>query len=82
MTEREILLDNIHKLHTTELGVDRIRKNLKIDVDDVVDFCKEKISNKDCIIYGQGKNYYCEIENIKITLNANSFTIITAHIAK
>lgn len=76
MTEREILLDNIHKLHMTELGVDRIRKNLKIDV---VDFCKKKIVNKHCIIYREGKNYYCEIDNIRITVHAYSFTIIAGH---
>ena len=31
------LLKNIDMLHTTILGIDRIKKNLKIDVDDVVD---------------------------------------------
>nr|WP_248678537.1 DUF3781 domain-containing protein [Streptococcus henryi] len=51
-------------------------------MDDVVDYCKEKIASEDCIIYGQGKNYYCQVENVKITVNAHSFTIITAHITK
>lgn len=79
MTEREILLDNIHKLHRTELRMERIKKNLKIDVDNVVDYCKEKIVNKHCIIYREGKNYYCQVENVKITVNDHSFTIITGH---
>lgn len=77
--KKEILLSNIDKLHTTVMGVDRIKKNLKLDTDDVVEYCKNKILNKDCKIYRQGKNWYCEVENIKITINAHSYTIITAH---
>ena len=30
------LLKNLEKLHTTELGVMRIKKNLSLDTDDVV----------------------------------------------
>lgn len=79
---KSILLFNIDKIHTTEMGVDRIKKNLKLDKIDVVDYCKSKIINKDSIIYKQGKNWYCEIDNIKITINSYSYTIITAHIRK
>ena len=46
MEGKKILLDNIDKLHTTEMGVDRIRKNLKIDTADVVGYCKNKVSDK------------------------------------
>lgn len=73
------LLSNISKLHITKLGIDRIKNNLKLNNDDVVDYCKTKILDKNCIIYKQGKNFYCEIDNIIITINAYSFTIITAH---
>lgn len=31
-----ILLDNIDKIHTTAMGVDRIKRNLKIDTTDAV----------------------------------------------
>ena len=79
---KEVLLTNIDKVHTTKMGVDRIKKNLKIDVDDVVLYCKNKILDKNCFIYKQGKNWYCEVDNIKITINARSYTIITAHILK
>ncbi len=79
---KEILLENIDKIHTTKMGIDRIRKNLKIDTNDVVKYCKEKILDKECNIYKQGKNWYCEINNIKITINSYSYTIITAHIVK
>ena len=77
-----ILLDNIDKIHTTEMGIDRIKKNLKIDTADVVEYCKNKMLDKNCNIYKQGKNWYCEVENIKITINSYSYTIITAHIVK
>ena len=77
---KEILLSNIYKVHTTEMGIDRIKKNLKLDNDDIVEYCKNKILNKNCNIYKQGKNWYCEVDNIKITINSYSYTIITAHI--
>lgn len=80
--ETNILLSNIDKIHTTPMGVDRIKKNLKIDCEDVVLYCKEKILDEKCNIYKQGKNWYCEIDNIKITVNSYSYTIITAHIVK
>lgn len=82
MQEKQILLDNIDKIHTTEMGIDRIKKNLKLDTDDVVEYCKNMVLDKACNIYKQGKNWYCEIKHTKITINAYSYTIITAHITK
>lgn len=76
---KEILLSDIEKVHTTEMGIDRIKKNLKINSNDVVEYCKNKVLDKNCNIYKQGKNWYCEIDNIKITINSYSYTIITAH---
>ena len=76
---KELLLSNIGKIHTTKMGIDRIKKNLKLDTNDVVNYCKNKVLDKDCNIYKQGKNCYCEIDNIKITINSYSYTIITAH---
>ena len=63
---KDILLSSIYKIHTTEMGIDRIKKNLKLNTNDVVEFCKNKILDKNCNIYKQGKNWYCEIDNIKI----------------
>lgn len=77
--DKEVLLSNIDKVHTTEMGIDRIKNNLKLNTNDVVEFCKNKILDKNCNIYKQGKNWYCEIDNIKITINSYSYTIITAH---
>ena len=72
------LLLNIDKVHTTSMGEDRIKKNLGIN-GDVVNYCKNKILDNNSIIYKKGKNWYCEIDNIKITINSYSYTIITAH---
>ncbi|MCM1104662.1 MAG: DUF3781 domain-containing protein [Clostridium sp.] len=48
-------------------------------MDDVAEYCKNKILDKGCNIYRQGKNWYCETDNIRITVNSYSHTIITAH---
>ena len=81
-SEKEILLASLDKIHTTALGADRIRKNLNLDqiaVPDVVDYCKKTIRYPDCLIYQTGKNFYCETREIRLTIHAGSFTIITAH---
>ena len=78
--DKDVLVANIDKLHTTEMGVERIKKNLKINNNDVVKYCKEKVLDNRCNIYKKGKNFYCEIDNIIITINLYSYTIITAHI--
>lgn len=74
------LIENINKIHTTNLGTDRIRKNLRMEIEDVVAYCKKKILDQKAYIYKIGKNWYCETGDIKITINSHSFTIITAHI--
>lgn len=73
------LLANLDKLHTTELGVVRIKKNLYLDTDNVVDWCKTKIKLPYAIITRNGKNWYIDIDGCVITVNAYSYTIITAH---
>lgn len=72
------LLQNLERLHTTELGAQRIRKNLDLSVEDVVLWCKQKIRSADDIVR-RGKNWYVYVDNATITVNAHSFTIITAH---
>lgn len=80
--DKEILLSNIDKVHTTEMGINRIKKNLKLDINDVVEYCKNKVLDKNCNIYKKGKNWYCENDNIIITINSYSYTIITGHTKK
>ena len=77
--DKEVLIKNISKLHTTELGKTRIINNIQVKSKDVVEYCKEKITNNNCNIYRKGKNWYCMIDNIVITVNSSSYTIITAH---
>ena len=77
---KKLLYLNIDKIHTTKLGIDRIKKNLHLDKVDVVDYIKNKILDKKCEVYKEGKNYYCIIDNIKITINSYNFSIITAHV--
>ena len=75
------LIENIEKLHTTPMGVYRIRRNLELsdDVKDVVAFCRGKILDDKAVITRQGKNWYVKIDGRIITVNAYSYTIITAH---
>jgi hypothetical protein len=72
------LINNIEKLHTTEMGIERIRKNLELHTKDVVEWCKDKIKKSDKI-YKKGKNWYVSGKGFIITVNAHSYTIITAH---
>ena len=78
----KVLIQNIDKIHTTEMGYDRLKKNLKLDIQDVVKWCKSKIIDKHCRITKTGKNWYVVSEDCIITINTTSYTIITAHIIK
>ncbi len=73
------LLNNLDKVHTTEMGVDRIKRNIEVDVDDIVAYCIDKIKQENAVIERKGKNYYVSVDGIIITVNASSYTIITAH---
>ena len=73
------LILNLDRLHTTDLGIVRIKKNLSLEVDDVVSWCREKIQNPNVLIIRNGKNWYVDTDNCEITVNAYSYTIITAH---
>ena len=70
----------INKIHTTKLGIERIRKNLHIDIEDVVTYIKNQIIDNDCIIIKKGKNYYCEVKDMRVTINSYNYGIITAHL--
>jgi len=75
------LLINLDNLHTTELGAVRIRRNLNLTDIDLVAWCKDKIRNSNGIVR-RGKNWYVHTGDAIITVNAHSFTIITAHKTK
>ena len=75
------LITNFDKIHTTQLGAERIRNNLSLDTPDVITWCKQNIENSNTIIR-RGKNWYVYFDNFVLTINAHSFTVITAHIVK
>ena len=79
-TKTELLTaTNFDSLHTTELGAERVRRNLGLhDGADVVLWCKEAARQAD-IITGHGKNWYVYKNGTVITINKRSNTIITAH---
>lgn len=49
------LIENIDKLHTTEMGKDRIRRNLQIETEDIVQWCKVRILDKNASLEKIGK---------------------------
>ncbi len=79
MVSREVLVENAHRLHTTERGAERIRKNLRMGSVEVVEWCRARILDPDARIGRLGKNWYAVCGGCRITVNAGSYTIITAH---
>ena len=75
---RKMLLENVDKIHTTEMGIGRIQKNLGID-DEPVSYCISKLKQDNATVTKEGKNYYVNVDDCIITINSSSFTIITAH---
>ena len=73
------LISNLDKIHTTELGKERIKRNLGLNTNDVVNWCIQKIQDTSSDIFRKGKNWYISIDNCVITVNVHSYTIITAH---
>jgi hypothetical protein len=54
------------------MGIERIKRNLDLNTQDVVGWCKNKILDKRSSISRKGKNWYISIEDIMITVNAYS----------
>lgn len=78
MIASKTLRDNLDKIHSTELGLLRVKNNLELTEDPVM-YCIKHILNDENSIIKKGKNYYVTTDCEVITINANSFTIITAH---
>ena len=73
------LTENIDRVHTTEMGIERIKRNLGLNDEDVVAWCRSRILDNQAVIAKHGKNWYMHIDGCIITINASSYTIITAH---
>lgn len=57
------IIKNLDKIHTTKMGVERIKCNLKLKTNDVVGYCKALIMNKDC-----------KMERKELVLQASTYT--------
>jgi mannose-6-phosphate isomerase-like protein (cupin superfamily) len=75
------LLANTDRIRITELGIERIKRNLGLESSDTLAWCVTKIKRSDSIIR-KGKNWYVYSDGVAITINANSYTVITAHKVK
>ena len=75
-TVEEFLL-NIDNMNTTSKGLIRIQESLSSDIEDVVEYCKNKIRDKNYKISKEGRNWICITDDIKIIVNSCSNTIIT-----
>lgn len=73
------LLQNLDLIHTTPMGVERIRRNLSLKEDDVLAWCRDRIADSEAVIQRRGKNWYVSTADCVITVNVHSYTIITAH---
>ena len=84
---KELVIDRIH---TTKMGIDRIRQNLGLkdklvhgryiqqDAKEVMEYCKKQIQK--ATVERKGKNWYATTPCGEVyTVNVYSHTIITAH---
>lgn len=67
------------RLHTTKLGSQRCKVNLQLSKEDVIKYCQEIILDNRSKIEQEGKNYYISLNDVCLTINSKSFTLITAH---
>lgn len=74
------LLNNVDKIHTTKLGAERIKNNLKLSDVDVIDYCISMVKNPSSDICKKGKNWYVSLNNEEVTINSYNYSIITAHV--
>ena len=65
-----------NKLHTTELGKVRIKRNIGLEIDELLAWCAQSDFNN---IEQKGKNCYVYADDFVLTINVKSHTIITAH---
>ena len=72
------LISNIERIHTTPMGINRIKRNLSLE-GEPIEWCKAAILCPEAVIERKGKNYYITAKGAVITVNAGSYTIITVH---
>ena len=77
---KESFLLNLDKINIADKGKERIKNNLNLENEDIVEFCKKIISDENCNIYREGKNWWCELNDIIIKINVFSYIITSMHI--
>lgn len=74
----------INKLHTTQRGFERIKRNLHLPFqmkdEAILSYCKAMLTNQNCQIQCKGKNLYCQFNSTLWVIHATCYTIITAHL--
>lgn len=73
------LVQALKKLHITELGAARIRRNLMLETDDVAQWCADRLRSEPAAVVRRGKNLYVTAGGFEFTLNQKSGTVITVH---
>lgn len=79
---QEHLIDHIDQIHSTPLGIERIRSNLNLQEEDIVNWCKSLVKSETSQILKRGKNWYVRQGEIELTINAGNYNVITGHIRK
>lgn len=79
LNAEKTLMANLDKLHTTKAGEERIKKNCQLKRENVIQWVKDKVTLDGVKINQIGKNWYVQVNGYEITINANSYTVITAH---
>lgn len=73
------LRENIGRLHTTEMGAERIKRNIHLEASDAIRLCQTAVLTGNTQVERTGKNWYITVNSFKLTVNAHSCTVITAH---
>ena len=64
---------DVNKLHTTALGKERIKRNIGLDIDKIIAWCKqEDLAN----VEQKGKNWYVCADDFVLTINAKSHRLL------
>ena len=77
--ETAVLAENTGRLHTTKMGAERIKRNIQLDADNAIRLCQTAILNNTACAERIGKNWYITVNSFILTVNAHSYTVITAH---
>jgi hypothetical protein len=73
-------LIQVEKIRTTPMGAERIKRNLGLDCDDVIAWCKNAVQNTpEEFVIRKGKNWYVHGDGFVLTINASAVSVITAH---